>query len=253
MTEFRTLVLGSVSSGVEISKCCAFCLLHLQERFRCSVCKSVYYCSEVCQLKDWKKHKLNCGAPIGAKPERNQELANMFVDFLIKVQKDCISEILLSSGRSKFDATVAYGETDIATIEKFVKGEVVKPFLPPTQEPLETLSMAKPIMEKTIVDLRDFFWLGVAVLDDKKDVFLQTVFPCPLTTEKGYSCSLLKTGVTLDVAKAVISSPKLVEEARTRLETRKTVDIFVKINGCIFCDKPNADELHYHQLCEVSL
>jgi len=36
---------------------------------KCSVCKLVRYCTEACQLKDWKKHKKSCKEAAARKKE----------------------------------------------------------------------------------------------------------------------------------------------------------------------------------------
>lgn len=43
-----------------ISKQCAYCKSNVSAKSRCSRCKKVNYCSQVCQREDWKNHKLTC-------------------------------------------------------------------------------------------------------------------------------------------------------------------------------------------------
>lgn len=38
---------------------CFHCSLNIG-KYKCSLCKSVYYCSKECQTKDWKVHKTKC-------------------------------------------------------------------------------------------------------------------------------------------------------------------------------------------------
>ena len=38
---------------------CCFCFVKYGH-YKCSSCKSVYYCSKKCQIDDWKEHKLIC-------------------------------------------------------------------------------------------------------------------------------------------------------------------------------------------------
>ena len=43
-----------------LSRFCSGCLKTAAEMPRCSGCGKVSYCSEECQKKDWKKHKVDC-------------------------------------------------------------------------------------------------------------------------------------------------------------------------------------------------
>ncbi|OBZ78943.1 hypothetical protein A0H81_01107 [Grifola frondosa] len=46
--------------------CCNFRCIHqtmsLKDLSHCSICKSIYYCSESCQVADWKRHKKYCAS-----------------------------------------------------------------------------------------------------------------------------------------------------------------------------------------------
>ena len=42
------------------ARVCQLCGKEAQRMKKCSVCKLVRYCSEECQLKDWKSHKKSC-------------------------------------------------------------------------------------------------------------------------------------------------------------------------------------------------
>ena len=39
---------------------CQLCGKEAQKMKKCSVCKLARYCTEECQLKDWKEHKKSC-------------------------------------------------------------------------------------------------------------------------------------------------------------------------------------------------
>ncbi|KAL7414597.1 hypothetical protein BDY24DRAFT_440559 [Mrakia frigida] len=46
---------------------CEYCSRSLAKISRCARCKLVSYCSQACQKKDWKVHKLVCGSSTGRK------------------------------------------------------------------------------------------------------------------------------------------------------------------------------------------
>ena len=48
---------------------CEKCGKEAEKMKKCSVCKLVRYCSEECQLEDWKKHKKKCKLPEPRKGE----------------------------------------------------------------------------------------------------------------------------------------------------------------------------------------
>ncbi|KAG1727510.1 hypothetical protein EDB19DRAFT_195868 [Suillus lakei] len=44
----------------EMTLCCSQCKMRMEKPRKCSKCKSVWYCSEKCQKKDWPTHKPTC-------------------------------------------------------------------------------------------------------------------------------------------------------------------------------------------------
>ncbi|KAJ6603582.1 hypothetical protein DFH09DRAFT_394915 [Mycena vulgaris] len=46
-----------------------FCICMKPATNRCSACKNVSYCSQECQRRDWKTHKVQCKATTGAAPQ----------------------------------------------------------------------------------------------------------------------------------------------------------------------------------------
>ena len=58
----------------EKAKVCNACLATLQKNaYKCSACKSVYYCSKQCQRKNWKQHKSYCRTKQKSKRQGRQE------------------------------------------------------------------------------------------------------------------------------------------------------------------------------------
>ncbi|KAJ3565788.1 hypothetical protein NP233_g7414 [Leucocoprinus birnbaumii] len=83
---------------------CLCCLKKVEElgkpMLRCSQCKNAFYCNNVCQKQEWKRHKFNCSLfpPEGLKPARiliTKELVDEVrrVDEILKAWLDRVSEL----------------------------------------------------------------------------------------------------------------------------------------------------------------
>ena len=82
----------SIKDKFYMNKCCANCYKkHTEEFKKCGKCKSVYYCSQICQKEDWKKHKQICSQVRPLKEKRTEiKKFNFALNIHKAVSKDTV-------------------------------------------------------------------------------------------------------------------------------------------------------------------
>ena len=62
-----------------LMKCCnKKCEVRRTKLFSCSQCRSIFYCSEVCQRSDWKNHKPECNKISGGGFEKSKKIKDSY-------------------------------------------------------------------------------------------------------------------------------------------------------------------------------
>lgn len=236
-------------------KCCVRCAKVLAEPQRCSVCKTVY-CSRECQKKDWSIHKLRCKSR-EIPTDSDDSTYSLLGTFIDKVQKERIADIIDEVKRTECGCgcgeKVFYRETNLKLVKSYLENEITDPFSPRYENRIEDFSeLVVPIRKKSMYNTNDFFLMIIHLVEEHKKG-ITSIFLCPFTTQKGKRVENLASNVKLDAIKGVIVSPKMLEESKKTLQNQSEIDIYLKFNGCIFCETPDLNGTHYHQFSSVTL
>ena len=102
---------------------CCFCHLKYGS-YKCSNCKSMYYCSKECQVADWKQHKSFCKKF----PKDIKKILNEYIIYFRKHVDANKNQILYELHDANFDANnsfICFNE-DINLTDPFDINEITK-------------------------------------------------------------------------------------------------------------------------------